>query len=207
MGVFILGGTLLNIAIGNGEFDDNLDEIRDIRIFIPILNIVHVANAHVKTTGFANDDEFDSISLDIDVNEEEEIVTLSLSGSRIVDGETIGSVCINGGAYTVMIDNQIKLYYYASAGSSVNGDNTGLGKAWVDVVDNDIVRHIPGPNGNDEDGFAFLGGDGPNGDNPTSLSVWDSNIHNFPGGKTMEASAELKAEGVLVKVYCEAGKI
>ncbi|RKU17359.1 hypothetical protein C6501_04225 [Candidatus Poribacteria bacterium] len=209
VGVFILGGAVLNIALGlcidlNIGGNDNLV----IPIDVPGIDEDNV-KLRIITNGFTNAAEIESIDNELCLDWVEESATFSLSGSRIVDGETIGSVSIYGGVYTFMDGNQKKFYYYASASSSVNGNNPGLGKAWVDVVDNDIVRHIPGPNGNNNDGFAFLGGEnpGPNGYNPTYVSAYDSSIRDFPGGESMEASAELEAEGVLVSVYCGASGI
>ena len=124
-----------------------------------------------------------------------ESASVYISGERIVDEVSIGSVSVSGGVYAYTEDT---FCYYAGAYSNINGENTGKANAWVQVAGNKRVTHGRGPN-DDRSGDADVGGY-----YPSYVSAWDIKITENIGGKRVRAGAKLRFGGVAVRVKFEA---
>ena len=205
VGMFILGGTLLNTSIGQAEklnLDVDEDGVIDVVVTLKTDTIINTKVHGNK----AKPEDFATYSI---TPPSWDIATmsgsLSLHGTRIDDeGNTIGSVSVSGGVSLSLVNNHVYSYYYAYAASSVSlGDYTGKGNPWVEVPGNSRVYHAYGP------GDYWMSG---NHQMDARLSATDSNtivehIQDFfdnLGNKTMKASATLSMDGVRIKVGFEA---
>lgn len=179
IGMFILGGTLLNIAIGQDDpnfdrtiyFDEFGNEVEE-EDAVVTLNLV--ADAFGGTTDSGH-------SIDI----AGESASVSISGERIVDGVTIGSISISGGVYAYTDDT---FCYYGSAYSIINGDNTGKANAWV-RINGEQLDHSRGRGDVDVGGYY-----------PSHVSAWHLIEQDNLGGNNVSAGAALGFQGVRVNV-------
>ena len=183
IGMFILGGTLLNIAIGQDDpnfdrtiyFDEFGNEVEE-EDAVVTLNLVADAFGGTTDSGHSIDPIGGSASVYV-------------SGERIVDGVTIGSVSISGGVYAYTDDT---FCYYGSAYSSINGDNTGKANAWVRINGEQPV-HSRGTTGAVDVGGYY----------PSHVSAWHLIEQDNLGGNNVRAGAALRFDHVRVRVEFE----
>ena len=185
VGVFILGGALFNIAIG--EDDPNFENTI---YFDQFGNEVEeedsVASLYLLAENFGGTTD-KGYTVD-----PAESASVYISGERIVDGVSIGSISISGGVYAYTEDT---FAYYASAYSSVNGDNTAIGNAWV-KINGDQPDHSRGRGDVDLGGYW-----------PSYVSAWHLKEKNHVGGNNVSAGAALSFDRVRVKVRFDASGV
>lgn len=187
VGVFILGGVLFNIAIG--EDDPNFEKTI---YFDAFGNEVEEGDAVASLYLFAGNFG-GTTDHSYTVNPAGKSASVYISGERIVDGVSIGSVSISGGVYAYTDDT---LCYYADAYSSINGDNTGRGNAWV-RINGQQPDHSRGGRGDVDLGGYY----------PSYVSAWHLIEKENPGGNTVRAGAKLRFDRVAVRVEFEASGV
>ena len=194
VGVFILGGTLLNMAIGGVEVhnldingDDRTDIVVTVKTEIEIDRDKHPDAEPEDLATFSTPPPSWYLADDLSHGSG----SIFVSGTRIDDaGNEIGRISISGGV-EVTVDlgnNSVTSYYWAYASSNLSGDNQDWddGNAWVQVP------------GNAKRSFAY--------------STWDATTYvetvpeffkNF-SSKVMEAYAMLSTEGARIAVSFKA---
>ncbi len=205
VGVFILGGTLLNMAIGEDVVHNlDVDGDGDIDVVVTLTTDTWINIEDPPPDVKAEDFVTYSMSpptWDIKTMSG----ALSVSGTRIDDkGNEIGSVSVVGGVQLTINGGNVISYYWAYASSCVSlGDYIGRGNAWVHVPDKEQKNHAYGP------GDFWVTG---NSIYDACLNASDSNtivetIADFfknLGNKTMKASAALSMESVRINVKFKA---
>ena len=182
VGMFILGGALLNIAIGQDDpnfdrtiyFDEFGNEVEE-EDAVVTLNLEASGFGGTTDPGHSIDPIGGSASVYI-------------NGERIVDGVTIGSVSISGGVYAYSDDT---FCYYSLAYSSINGDNTGKANAWV-RINGEQPDHSRGRGDVDVGGYY-----------PSHVSAWHIIEQDNLGGNNVRAGAALRFDQVRVRVEFE----
>ena len=184
VGMFILGGTLLNIAIGEDEVynldvngDGDIDVVVTLTTEIDIDENEHPnKNAEDLSTFSAPSPSYSIASMSGSV---------SVSGTRIDDeGNEIGSVFVTGGVDFSLVNFNVISNYWAYASREVSDDNGEWhnGNAWVQVP------------GKEKSYFAYYSWDAN-----TFVETINEFLANI-GNKSMAAYAMLSMEGAQIEV-------
>lgn len=200
VGMFILGGTLLNIAIGEDEVynldvngDGDIDVVVTLTTEIDINENIHPdANPEDLSTFSAPSPSYSIASMSGSV---------SVSGTRIDDeGNEIGSVSVIGGVGFSLVNFNVISNYWAYASSCVSlGDYVGMADAWVEVPGNSRVNHAYGPGDFWVSGNHYIDACANAADSNTITETINEFLANF-GNKSMAAYAMLSMEGARIEV-------
>lgn len=193
-GVFILGGILLNIALGEDVVHNlDIDGNGGIDIIVTLTTDTDIDEGEHPD---ADPEDLATFSVPAPTwNLADDFShgagSISVSGTRIDDeGNEIGSVSVIGGVeVTVDFKNlTVTSYYWAYASSNVSGDNEDWdnGDTWVQVP------------GNAKRAFAYFSSD------TTTYVETIPEFRNNLSSKTMEAYAMLSTEGARIEVKFKA---